>query len=99
LVTRVSAACVFVTAASGFFACFKPEVEEPDSRESAGKGHLGYFCDVDCLRAYPGLKQLLVRTTLAMPNGGHIPTPPAQRGPVDYTLHGAKAYMPNGGRQ
>ncbi|GFH28620.1 PPM-type phosphatase domain-containing protein [Haematococcus lacustris] len=41
-------------ASSGLFSCFKAEPVEPDSRDLTGPGHLGFYCDVDCLRAYPG---------------------------------------------
>ncbi|GFH29938.1 PPM-type phosphatase domain-containing protein, partial [Haematococcus lacustris] len=58
-------------ASSGLFSCFKAEPVEPDSRDLTGPGHLGFYCDVDCLRAYPGLKQLLVRSTMTIP--GQLP--------------------------
>ncbi|KAJ9511432.1 hypothetical protein QJQ45_029903, partial [Haematococcus lacustris] len=81
-------------ASSGLFSCFKAEPVEPDSRDLTGPGHLGFYCDVDCLRAYPGLKQLLVRSTMTIP--GQIPPLLAQalnkpgNAPTDYTLHGAR---------
>ncbi|KAJ9519451.1 hypothetical protein QJQ45_023188 [Haematococcus lacustris] len=82
-------------ATGGFFSCFRPEVEEPDSRDITGLGHLDLYCDVDCLRAYPGLKQLLARNNL---HPDQLPPQLAQalnkpgNGLVDYTLHGAKDF-------
>ena len=37
----------------GMFACFRPELDESDSRDVTGFGRLAFFADVDCLRAYP----------------------------------------------
>lgn len=83
----------------GLFACFKPELEEPDSRDLTGQpGHLGFMSNVDALKAYPHLRHALQRTqiqymaslfgnggTLAGGGaGGHAPA-----APVDYTMHGA----------
>lgn len=73
----------------GLFACFKPEADEPDSRELAGNGHLSFFCDVDCLRAYPGLKQLLNRTSLGV---AAQQLQAVNKGPTDFTMHGGKMY-------
>lgn len=77
----------------GLFACFKSEPDEPDSREvpAGGTGHLTFLCDVDCLVAYPGLKQLLARTSLG--KQVLVSAPPSGK-PVDYTMHGAGAFGP-----
>ena len=34
----------------GLFACFRPEVSEPDSRDVTGHGHLPLYSDVDCMQ-------------------------------------------------
>lgn len=83
----------------GLFACFKPELEEPDSRDLSGgqPGHLGFMADVDALKAYPHLRHALQRTQIqymaslfgaggALAGGGPGGRPGA---PVDYTMHGA----------
>ncbi len=63
----------------GLFSCFRSEADEPDSRQVpvGGSGHVAFLADVDCLVAYPGLKQLLARSSastrvqaLAMGGGG-----------------------------
>lgn len=76
----------------GLFACFKPEIDEPDSRDLPGKGHLVFYCDVDCLRAYPGLKQLLNRSSLGVVHAQQLHQT-HHRSPVDFTLHGGKMYQ------
>lgn len=79
----------------GLFACFRPEPDEPDSREVpvGGAGHVAFLCDVDCLVAYPGLKALLARTS-ATSKAQHVPQPITK--PPDYTLHGAVVFGQNG---
>ena len=34
----------------GLFACFRPEISEPDSRDVTGQGHLPLYAEVDCLQ-------------------------------------------------
>ena len=48
----------------GCFACFAPEVIEPDSRQAAGDGRLDFFADIDCLKEYPSKTKGLVRSSL-----------------------------------
>jgi len=74
----------------GIFACFKPELDEPDSREARGAGHLTFYSDVDCLRAYPGLRGLLARGSLQ--HLGSTLGMSARHPPNDYTLHGGQLY-------
>ena len=51
----------------GLFACFQPEVEEPDAREAEGPGFLALYADVDCLAEDPTAVPRLRRTTEAAP--------------------------------
>ncbi len=86
--------------------CFKPELDEPDSRDAGpgGPGFLTFFADVDCLRAYPGLRSLLHRTNMGVVGAAlsaaaaaaavpAVGSAGAGRGqPVDYTLHGGALF-------
>lgn len=76
----------------GLFACFRPEVDEPDSRDlhTAGPGHLTFLADLDTLRVYPQARSMLQRcqiqhiaTALNNAAGG------GGRTPFDFTMHGA----------
>lgn len=74
----------------GLFACFKPELEEPDSRDlhTAAPGHLAFLADLDSLRVYPQLRALLQRSQIQ-----HLATAlnnaAGGKPGVDYTMHGA----------
>ncbi|KAF5831437.1 hypothetical protein DUNSADRAFT_13145 [Dunaliella salina] len=75
----------------GLFSCFKPETEEPDSRDATGVGHLQFLSNVDCLLEYPGLRNMLNRTSLNKSTARRISEARhSQTGPVDFTLHGGK---------
>lgn len=72
----------------GFLACFRPEVEEPDSRDCEGAGHLSLLCDVDCLEENPGVKQLLTRCSIAKQHAALL----LRKSPMDFSLHGGTMY-------
>ncbi|KAG2431718.1 hypothetical protein HXX76_009215 [Chlamydomonas incerta] len=87
----------------GLFACFRPELDEPDSRDvhSAAPGHLAFLADLDSLRVYPQMRAALQRTHiqhLATVMNNAVGGKPG----IDYTMHGAnkvslyRGYMENG---
>lgn len=73
----------------GLFACFRPELDEPDSRDAQGVGHLSFLADLDALKEYPGERTRLLRS-----NVQHVATAIADAqlrasAPPDYTMHGS----------
>ncbi|PNW77853.1 hypothetical protein CHLRE_10g454450v5 [Chlamydomonas reinhardtii] len=87
----------------GLFACFRPELDEPDSRDvhSSGPGHLAFLADLDSLRVYPQMRAALQRTHIQ-----HLATVLSNavggKPGIDYTMHGAnkvslyRGYTENG---
>lgn len=74
----------------GLFACFKPELDEPDSRDLNGlPGHLTFLADIDSLKAYPQLRGMLQRGQIQFM--ASVMSGPATGGRpgVDFTMHGA----------
>ncbi|GFR48931.1 hypothetical protein Agub_g10936 [Astrephomene gubernaculifera] len=76
----------------GLFACFRPELDEPDSRDlhTAAPGHLAFMADLDSLRVYPQMRAALQRgqiqhiaTALNNAAGGAV------KPPADFTMHGS----------
>ncbi|KAG2449516.1 hypothetical protein HYH02_005659 [Chlamydomonas schloesseri] len=87
----------------GLFACFRPELDEPDSRDvhSSAPGHLAFLADLDSLRVYPQMRAALQRTQiqhLATVLNNAVGGKPG----IDYTMHGAnkvslyRGYVENG---
>ncbi|GIL83304.1 hypothetical protein Vretimale_11336 [Volvox reticuliferus] len=75
----------------GLFACFRPEIEEPDSRDlhSSAPGHLSFLADLDSLRVYPQMRAALQRSQIQ-----HLATvlnnaTGTVGKPFDFTMHGA----------
>ncbi|GLC33563.1 hypothetical protein PLESTB_000088500 [Pleodorina starrii] len=75
----------------GLFACFRPELDEPDSRDLhiSAPGHLSFLADLDSLRVYPQMRAALQRSQIQ-----HLATvlnnaAGAGKPPFDFTMHGA----------
>ncbi|GIL52954.1 hypothetical protein Vafri_8690 [Volvox africanus] len=76
----------------GLFACFRPELDEPDSRDlhTSAPGHLAFLADLDSLRVYPEMRAALQRSQLqhlatVLNNAAGVGGKP----PFDFTMHGA----------
>ncbi|KXZ54621.1 hypothetical protein GPECTOR_4g686 [Gonium pectorale] len=91
----------------GLFACFRPELDEPDSRDlhTSAPGHLAFLADLDSLRIYPQLRAALQRSQIQ-----HLATAlnnaAGGKPGIDYTMHGTngkvllyRGYLENGGSQ
>eukprot|EP00798_Chlamydomonas_sp_ICE-L_P027871 gene27871-12048_t len=74
----------------GFFACFRPSMPLDDIDD----GHKlnMFYTDVDCLKAYPGLKAILSRNSMQRLSTTMKAAPPLPSAMVNYTLHGGHLY-------
>eukprot|EP00798_Chlamydomonas_sp_ICE-L_P005306 gene5306-18550_t len=82
----------------GLFACFKPAIEDMlvvDIPLSTSR--FQFIADVDCMKAYPGLKALLDANSLdRISRAFHAPKPQVANHITNYTLHGGNLFGPNG---
>ncbi|EFJ47432.1 hypothetical protein VOLCADRAFT_92137 [Volvox carteri f. nagariensis] len=79
----------------GLFACFRPELDEPDSRDlhTSAPGHLAFMADLDSLRVYPQMRGALQRSQiqhLATALNNAVGVGVSVKSPFDYTMHGAQ---------